>query len=141
MINDSLTLFSISPAQPSGPVLFSKPTKLNGLLEAKFEGLSKWSSMAWQHIPLSLPSAHIRVRVQISNGLKQRKPGQEPTKRQDLIHKTHKVGLYLLSSLFRMNTNSFPPLGIAECRYDHAIQCPLHTLRAGDNAFQWERLG
>ena len=60
---------------------------------------SKWSSIVRQHIPLFLPSAHIQGRVQISNDLKQRKLGQEPTKGQALTREVHKVGLYLVTLL------------------------------------------
>jgi hypothetical protein len=38
--------------------------------------------------------AHIQGRVQISKDLKQRKVGEEATKGQDLIRKTHKVGRF-----------------------------------------------
>jgi nucleoporin p58/p45 len=68
---------SISPAQLTGPVLFSKATKFNDLpeeIKKKFEGLD----------------AYIQGRVQISNDLKQRKLGQEPIKGQDLIREVHK---------------------------------------------------
>ncbi|KIK90626.1 hypothetical protein PAXRUDRAFT_151502, partial [Paxillus rubicundulus Ve08.2h10] len=63
---------SISPSQPTGPVLFSKATKFNDLpdeIKKKFESLD----------------THIQGRVQISNDLKQRKLGQEATKGQELI--------------------------------------------------------
>ncbi|KAF9234222.1 hypothetical protein BU15DRAFT_79244 [Melanogaster broomeanus] len=63
---------SISPAQPTGPVLFSKATKFNDLpddIKKRFESLD----------------SYIQGRVQIKNDLKQRKLGQEATKGQELI--------------------------------------------------------
>ncbi|KAF8838064.1 hypothetical protein BDN67DRAFT_1070997 [Paxillus ammoniavirescens] len=71
------SIMSISPSQPSGPVLFSKATKFNDLpdeIKKKFENLD----------------SHIQGRVQISNDLKQRKLGQEATKGQELIRDVHK---------------------------------------------------
>ncbi|KAF8559098.1 hypothetical protein OG21DRAFT_1480958 [Imleria badia] len=68
---------SISPAQPTVQVLFSQATKFNDLpeeIKKKFEGLD----------------AHIQGRVQISNDLKQRSLGQEPTKGQGLIRDLRK---------------------------------------------------
>jgi len=67
----------ISTTQPSGSPLFTKSTKFNDLpdqLKKTFEDIE----------------SHIQVRVQISNELKQRKLGEEPTKGQELIHGVHK---------------------------------------------------
>ncbi|KAG9314825.1 hypothetical protein JVU11DRAFT_3918 [Chiua virens] len=77
---------SISPIQPTGSVLFSKATKFNDLPEEirrKFESLD----------------AHIQGRLQISNDLKQRKLGQEPTKGQDLIREVHKELLNVAATI------------------------------------------
>ncbi|KAI6042913.1 hypothetical protein EDC04DRAFT_2655372 [Pisolithus marmoratus] len=77
---------SISPVQPTGQVLFSKSTKFNDLpedIKKKFEALD----------------AHIHGRIQISNELKQRKLGQEPTKGQALIREVHKELLSVTSMI------------------------------------------
>ncbi|KAF9223899.1 hypothetical protein BS17DRAFT_781372 [Gyrodon lividus] len=77
---------SISPSQPTGPVLFSKATKFNDLpddIKKKFEGLD----------------SHIQGRVQINNDLKQRKLGQEATKGQELIRNVHKELLSVAATI------------------------------------------
>ncbi|KIK24076.1 hypothetical protein PISMIDRAFT_678578 [Pisolithus microcarpus 441] len=77
---------SISPVQPTGQVLFSKSTKFNDLPEdirKKFEALD----------------SYIHGRIQISNDLKQRKLGQEPTKGQELIRQVHKELLSVTSMI------------------------------------------
>ncbi|KAI6006610.1 hypothetical protein F5J12DRAFT_831836 [Pisolithus orientalis] len=77
---------SISPVQPTGQVLFSRSTKFNDLpedIKKKFEALD----------------AHIHGRIQISNDLKQRKLGQEPTKGQELIREVHKELLSVTSMI------------------------------------------
>ncbi|KII85094.1 hypothetical protein PLICRDRAFT_94672 [Plicaturopsis crispa FD-325 SS-3] len=66
-----------STAQPSGQVPFTKSTKFNDLpdeMKKTFENID----------------AHIQGRVQISQDLKQRKLGEEPTKGQELIRGVHK---------------------------------------------------
>ncbi|KAI6024730.1 hypothetical protein BKA83DRAFT_4251493 [Pisolithus microcarpus] len=76
----------ISPVQPTGQVLFSKSTKFNDLPEdirKKFEALD----------------SYIHGRIQISNDLKQRKLGQEPTKGQELIRQVHKELLSVTSMI------------------------------------------
>lgn len=77
---------SISPVQPTGQVLFLKSTKFNDLPEdirKKFEALD----------------SYIHGRIQISNDLKQRKLGQEPTKGQELIRQVHKELLSVTSMI------------------------------------------
>ncbi|KAI5992077.1 hypothetical protein EDD15DRAFT_1026644 [Pisolithus albus] len=77
---------SISPVQPTGQVLFSKSTKFNDLpedIKKKFEALD----------------SYIHGRIQISNDLKQRKLGQEPTKGQGLIRQVHKELLSVTSMI------------------------------------------
>ncbi|KIM84193.1 hypothetical protein PILCRDRAFT_818523 [Piloderma croceum F 1598] len=67
----------VSATQTSGPPLFTKSTKFNDLpdqLKKTFEDIE----------------SHIQGRVQISNELKQRKLGEEPTKGHELIHGVHK---------------------------------------------------
>ncbi|KIJ67027.1 hypothetical protein HYDPIDRAFT_26436 [Hydnomerulius pinastri MD-312] len=63
---------NVSPLQATGPPLFSKSTKFNDLpdeIKKRFESLD----------------SHIQGRVQISNDLKTRKLGREPTKGQELM--------------------------------------------------------
>lgn len=77
---------SISPVQPTGQVLFSRSTKFNDLpedIKKKFEALD----------------TYIHGRIQISNELKQRKLGQEPTKGQELIREVHKELLSVTSMI------------------------------------------
>jgi nucleoporin p58/p45 len=83
-----------SAAQPGQP-LFTKSTKLNDLpdnVKKTFEDIEY--VRYHRHLATLILGcrAHIQGRVQISKDLKQRKVGEEATKGQDLIRKTHKVG-------------------------------------------------
>jgi nucleoporin p58/p45 len=83
-------------AQPGQPP-FTKSTKFNDLpdiLKKTFEDI-EYVKYRCYFATLKLRfRAHIQGRVQISKDLKQRKVGEEATKGQDLIRKTHKVGRF-----------------------------------------------
>lgn len=83
-------------AQPGQPP-FTKSTKFNDLpdnVKKTFEDI-EYVKYRRQFATLKLGfRAHIQGRVQISKDLKQRKVGEEATKGQDLIRKTHKVGRF-----------------------------------------------
>lgn len=81
-------------AQPTQPP-FTKSTKFNDLpdnVKKTFEDI-EYVRYHCRFVTLMFGfRAHIQGRVQISKDLKQRKVGEEATKGQDLIRKTHKVG-------------------------------------------------
>jgi nucleoporin p58/p45 len=83
-------------AQP-GQLPFTKSTKFNDLpdnVKKTFEDIETLNIVAiLPHFKLGF-RAHVQGRVQISKDLKQRKVGEEATKGQDLIRKTHKVGRF-----------------------------------------------
>ena len=86
-------------AQP-GQQLFTKSTKFNDLPDNVKKTFEDIEYVKYQYrcylATLQLGfRAHIQGRVQISKDLKQRKVGEEATKGQDLIRKTHKVGRFL----------------------------------------------
>ncbi|PBL03583.1 hypothetical protein ARMGADRAFT_952591 [Armillaria gallica] len=71
------TIGAQTPAQASGPPLFTKTTKFNDLpdeIKRTFEQIE----------------SHIQGRVQISKDLQQRHLGEEPSKGQELIRGVHK---------------------------------------------------
>jgi nucleoporin p58/p45 len=74
---------------------FTKSTKFNDLpdnVKKTFEDI-EYVRYRCRFVTLMFGfRAHIQGRVQISKDLKQRKVGEEATKGQDLIRKTHKVG-------------------------------------------------
>lgn len=82
-------------AQPQPP--FTKSTKFNDLpdnVKKTFEDI-EYVRYHCHFVTLMFGCrAHIQGRVQISKDLKQRKVGEEATKGQDLIRKTHKVGTF-----------------------------------------------
>ncbi len=85
-------------AQPGQP-LFTKSTKFNDLpdnVKRTFEDI-EYVRYRCYFATLIIQvgfRAHIQGRVQISKDLKQRKVGEEATRGQDLIRKTHKVGRF-----------------------------------------------
>ena len=91
-----------STAQPGQP-LFTKSTKFNDLPDNVKKTFEDIEYVRYRCLLVTLIfgfRAHIQGRVQISKDLKQRKVGEEATKGQDLIRKTHKVGrLRMVSQL------------------------------------------
>ena len=90
-------------AQPGQP-LFTKSTKFNDLpdnVKKTFEDIEYVNYRCYIATLKFGFRAHIQGRVQISKDLKQRKVGEEATKGQDLIRKTHKVSRlsYMVSHL------------------------------------------
>jgi nucleoporin p58/p45 len=83
-------------AQPGQPP-FTKSTKFNDLpdnVKKTFEDIEYVKYRCYFATLKRGFRAHIQGRVQISKDLKQRKVGEEATKGQDLIRKTHKVGRF-----------------------------------------------
>jgi len=81
-------------AQPGQP-LFTKSTKFNDLpdnVKKTFEDIEYVKYRCYFATLELVFRAHIQGRVQISKDLKQRKVGEEATRGQDLIRRTHKVG-------------------------------------------------
>lgn len=80
-----------------GQPLFTKSTKFNDLpdnVKKTFEDIEYASQYCDRTTILISFRTHIQGRVQISKDLKQRKVGEEATKGQDLIRKTHKVSRF-----------------------------------------------
>lgn len=106
---------SISPVQPTGQVLFSRSTKFNDLpedIKKKFEALD----------------VHIHGRIQISNDLKQRKLGQEPTKGQELIREVHKE-LLSVTSMIQADAQFIRDL---KAKTEQAVQDTVAAIRIID---------